>query len=68
MTKVLKQRVITAVILLVGLIAATTQLPSFYFSLFIAAVILVAAWEWAGFVSSDKKYRNFRASLALAQC
>jgi len=54
-TKVLKQRVITAVILLVGLIAATTQLPSFYFSLFIAAVILVAAWEWAGFVSSDKK-------------
>jgi len=54
-TKVLKQRVITAVILLVGLIAATTQLPSFYFSLFIAAVILLAAWEWAGFVISDKK-------------
>ena len=55
MTKVLKQRVITAAILLVGLIAATTQLPSFYFSLFIAAVILLAAWEWAGFVISDKK-------------
>ena len=55
MTKVLKQRFITAVLLLVGLIAAATQLPSFYFSLFIAAVILVAAWEWAGLVSPDKK-------------
>ena len=55
MTKVLKQRVITAVILLVTLIAATTQLPSFFFSLFVAVVILIAAWEWAGFISLDKK-------------
>ena len=55
MTKVLKQRVITAVILLVTLTAATTQLPSFFFSLFVAVVILIAAWEWAGFISPDKK-------------
>ena len=55
MTKVLKQRVITAVILLVTLIAATTQLPSFFFSLFVAVVILIAAWEWAGLISPDKK-------------
>lgn len=55
MTKVLKQRVITAVILLVNLTAATTQLPSFFFSLFVAVVILIAAWEWAGLISSDKK-------------
>ncbi|MEX0962529.1 MAG: phosphatidate cytidylyltransferase [Pseudohongiellaceae bacterium] len=55
MTKVLKQRVITAVLLLLALIVATTQLPSFYFSLFIAAVILVAAWEWAGLVSLEKQ-------------
>ena len=55
MTKVLKQRVITAVILLVTLTAATTQLPSFFFSLFVAVVILIAAWEWAGLISSDKK-------------
>ncbi|PCI80108.1 MAG: phosphatidate cytidylyltransferase [SAR86 cluster bacterium] len=54
-TKVLKQRVITAVLLLVALIAATTQLSAFYFSLFVAAVILVAAWEWAGLVSPDKE-------------
>lgn len=55
MTKVLKQRVITAVILMVNLTAATTQLPSFFFSLFVAVVILIAAWEWAGLISSDKK-------------
>lgn len=54
-TKVLKQRVITAVILMVNLTAATTQLPSFFFSLFVAVVILIAAWEWAGLISSDKK-------------
>lgn len=54
-TNVLKQRVITAVLLLVALIAATTQLPSFYFALFVAAVILVAAWEWAGLVSPHRE-------------
>jgi len=66
-TNVLKQRVITAVILLVALIAATTQLPSFYFSLFIAAVILVAAWEWAGLVSPDKEMAKlpYLASIAV---
>ncbi|MBL4572972.1 MAG: phosphatidate cytidylyltransferase [Gammaproteobacteria bacterium] len=50
----LKQRVITAVLLLAALVAATTQLPSFYFSLFVASVILIAAWEWAGLVSADR--------------
>ena len=62
----LKQRVITAVLLLVALIAATTQLPSFYFSLFVASVILVAAWEWAGLVNSDKEIAKlpYLASIA----
>lgn len=65
-TKVLKQRVITAVLLLVTLIAATTQLSSFYFSLFVAGVILVAAWEWAGLISPDKKIAKlpYLASIA----
>jgi len=66
-TKVLKQRVITAVLLLAALIAATTQLSSFYFSLFVAAVILVAAWEWAGLVSSDTEIAKlpYLASIAV---
>lgn len=51
--RVLKQRIITAVLLLIVLIAATTQLPAFYFSLFIAAIILVAAWEWAGLIGTN---------------
>lgn len=65
-TKVLKQRVITAVLLLVTLIATTTQLSSFYFSLFVAGVILVAAWEWAGLISPDKKIAKlpYLASIA----
>lgn len=63
----LKQRVITAVILLLALIAATTQLPSFYFSIFIAAIILQAAWEWAGLISpnGDAPKLPFVASVAL---
>lgn len=67
MTKVLKQRVITAVLLLLALIAATTQLSSFYFSLFVAAVILIAAWEWAGLVSSDTEIAKlpYLASIAV---
>lgn len=55
----LKQRVITAVLLLLAFIAATTQLPSFYFSLFIAVVVLVATWEWAGLISSDAEAAKF---------
>ena len=65
-TKVLKQRVITAVLLLVALIAATTQLSSFYFSLFVAGVILMAAWEWAGLVSPDKKIAKLPYLVSIA--
>lgn len=64
--KVLKQRVITAVLLLLALSAATTQLPPFYFSVFIAIVILVAAREWAGLVSSEREFAKmpYIASIA----
>jgi len=37
------------------LIAATTQLPSFYFSVLIALIILIAAYEWAGLISPQHK-------------
>jgi len=46
----LKQRIITAVILLLCLIAATTLFPPFWFALFIAAVVLVASWEWGALI------------------
>ena len=63
----LKQRIITAVVLALGFIAATTLLNSFLFSLFIAAVVLAAAWEWGGFIglSQRKSKCAYLATLAV---
>jgi phosphatidate cytidylyltransferase len=43
----LKQRVITALVLALIFLAALFGLPSGYFSFFIGAVLLIGAWEWA---------------------
>lgn len=43
----LKQRVITALVLTVVFLAALFGLPAGYFSFFIGAVLLIGAWEWA---------------------
>lgn len=43
----LKQRVITALILAAIFLVALFVLPAGYFSFFIGAVVLVGAWEWA---------------------
>lgn len=43
----LKQRVITAVLIVVALLAALALLPSLYLSLLFAALVLLAAWEWS---------------------
>lgn len=43
----LKQRVITALVLAVIFLAALFGLPSGYFSFFIGVVVLIGAWEWA---------------------
>lgn len=43
----LKQRVITALVLAAIFLAALFWLPSGYFSFFIGAVLLIGAWEWA---------------------
>lgn len=45
----LKQRVITAILLAVVLVAATTVLPPFYFAVFFTAPILLAVYEWGSF-------------------
>ncbi|MDO8344756.1 MAG: phosphatidate cytidylyltransferase [Cellvibrio sp.] len=43
----LKQRVITALVLAAIFLSALFGLPSGYFSFFIGAVLLIGAWEWA---------------------
>lgn len=43
----LKQRVITALILAIVFVAALFGLPAGYFSFFVGAIVLVGAWEWA---------------------
>lgn len=43
----LKQRIITALILAPVAIAGIFLLPDFEFSLFIGAIMIVSAWEWA---------------------
>ncbi|MFL0809801.1 MAG: phosphatidate cytidylyltransferase [Agarilytica sp.] len=44
----LKQRVITAIILALAFLAALFLLPWNFFAAFIGAVLAVGAWEWAG--------------------
>ncbi len=43
----LKDRVLTAIILAVGFLAALFLLPGFYFSVAIGCVLVVATWEWS---------------------
>lgn len=63
----LKQRIITAVILLLCLIAATTLFSPFLFALFIAAVVLVASWEWGALIGliDSKSRKAYLATMAL---
>lgn len=42
----LRQRIITGVIIAPIALACVFLLPPFYFSLFVGAVLVVAAWEW----------------------
>src|SRR5690625_7585922 len=43
----LKQRVVTAVVLTAVLLLALFYLPLVWFGVFLAAVVLLGAWEWA---------------------
>jgi len=47
---VLKQRLLTAAVLIPLLVAAIFGLPTPYFSLLLAAVVAVAVWEWGRLV------------------
>lgn len=54
----LKQRIITAIILAVVFLAALFKLPLPLFSAFIATIVLIAAWEWANLSGLSKIWQR----------
>ena len=50
----LVQRILTALVLAAVVVLAVFKLPSIYFSLFIAVITLLAAWEWLALISVEK--------------
>lgn len=59
----LKQRVLTAVILIIVLLGVMLGLPPVATSVLITVLVLVGAWEWAGFIGSGA--RGTRAGFTL---
>ena len=69
----LKQRVITAIILTIVFLAALFGLSPAHFPLFVGAVVLIGAWEWAnlsscGAIWQRLLYVGFIGAILLAVC
>ncbi len=64
----LKQRIITATILATVIVSAVLMLPSDYFSLIIAIIVLIGAWEWLNLIdiNSPAKRAAFIGTLIFA--
>jgi phosphatidate cytidylyltransferase len=56
---VFKQRVITAVVLVLGLLALLFNLSPLNFSLVVAPIVLLAGWEWANLMGLQGKRHKF---------
>ena len=54
------QRVFTAVVMAAVVILAIFQLPTIYFSLFIAVITLLGAWEWLALTNVEKKSKRIQ--------
>ena len=59
-----KQRVITAVILVLGFLGLLFSLSSLHFSLVVTPIVLLAGWEWSNLMGLSAK-RHKLAYLAL---
>ena len=62
----LKQRIITSIILLLGVIAITTQLSLFNFTLFVSLVLVIASWDWGGFIGLNESSEKWAYSTTIA--
>ncbi|MDQ2075329.1 phosphatidate cytidylyltransferase [Marinimicrobium sp. ABcell2] len=54
----LKQRVITAVVLIAVFLAVLVYLPVPWFAAFVAGVVLVGAWEWANLAGLESAWQR----------
>ena len=62
----LKQRVLTAVVLLVVLLVVMLGLPSIATDILITLLVLVGAWEWAGFIGGGARPTRVAFTAAVA--
>lgn len=62
----LKERVITALVLVAVFLTALFGLPSVWFAGFVAAIILVAAWEWANLSGYETPFSRLLYVVAMA--
>lgn len=62
----LKQRIVTALVLVPLLVGALYGLPASGISLMFAVIIAVAAWEWGGLAGYDRSMRFLYAAALLA--
>ncbi len=54
----LKQRVITALVLAIVFISALFGLPAGYFSFFVGAIVLIGAWEWTNLAGFSARWQR----------
>jgi len=63
---VFKQRVITAIALVLGLVALLFNLNPLNFSLIVVPIVLLAGWEWSKLMGLESKRHRFAYILLLA--
>jgi phosphatidate cytidylyltransferase len=63
---VFKQRVITAIALVLGLLALLFNLNPLNFSLIVALIVLLAGWEWGNLMGLESKRHKFSYIALLA--
>lgn len=62
----LTRRVVSGSILAASIVAAVLILPSFYFALVTAAIVMVGAWEWAGMAGWPAPAKRLVCAIGMA--